>query len=80
MLKSYDRFSEADRRAIRKWQIGVAAFYMAAFLGFLGFVVVNHEVRAWTALATQADMTGSKATPASDPTRMTSFNLNTQYP
>ena len=80
MLRSYDRFSEADRRVIRKWQIRVAAFYMAAFFGLLVLVVVNQEVRAWTAHATQADMTGSNARPAGDPARMTSFGLSAQYP
>ena len=80
MLRSYDKFSEADRRVIRKWQIRVTAFYMVVFLGFLALVVINQEVRAWTAHATQADMTGSKARPASDPARMSSFGLNAQYP
>jgi hypothetical protein len=80
MLRSYNKFSEADRRVIRKWQIRVTAFYMAILLGFLALVVINQEVRAWIAHATQADMAGSIARPASDPARMTSFGLNAQYP
>ena len=80
MWRFYDKFSEADRRAIRKWQAGIAAFYVAVFFGFLALVVVNHEIGAWATSATQADMTGSKARPASNPARMTSFEINTLYP
>jgi len=80
MRRSYDKFSEAERRTIRDWQIGVLAGYTAVFFGFLVLVAVHQEVGAWAAHAAQADMTSLKAAPASDPTRITSFKINTPYP
>jgi len=54
MLRSYDKFSEADRRLIREWQIGVTAFYGAALLVLLAIVIVNHSIDGWVTNAAQA--------------------------
>jgi hypothetical protein len=80
MLKTYDKISEAERRAIKNWQISIAACYLAGFLGLVALVVVNFEITGWAAGAMQADMTGAKAEPVSTPTRITSFDINAPYP
>jgi hypothetical protein len=70
LLRSYDKFSEAERRLIMKWQLRFAAFYSAAFLVLVVFVITNHEISRWVAGATQAEMGSSIVDPTVDPTRV----------
>lgn len=70
MLRSYDKFSEAERRLIMKWQLRFAAFYGAAFLVLVVFVITNHEISRWAAGATQAEMGSSIVDPTVDPARV----------
>jgi hypothetical protein len=44
MLRPYDKFTEAERRTIMRWHLGVAAFYGAIFLVLLLLAVTNHEL------------------------------------
>jgi hypothetical protein len=63
LLRSYDKFSEAERRSIMKWQLRFIAFYGAAFLVLLALVLTNHEIGRWAASATQAEMKSSIVAP-----------------
>jgi hypothetical protein len=62
MHKFYERFSEQDRREIRKWQLRVTASYLVCFVVLLSFVLANHKVGDWTSHTTQAELTNSTAT------------------
>ena len=70
MQRSYDKFSEAERRMIVKWQLGVTAFYGAALLVLLALVITNREIGLWTASTTQAEIGSSIIGPTVNPTRV----------
>jgi hypothetical protein len=70
LLRSYDKFSEAERREIVKWQLRFAAFYGVAFLVLLAFVITNHEISRWAAGATQAEMGSSIVDPIVNPAQI----------
>jgi hypothetical protein len=63
MYRSYDHFSETDRRTIRKWQLRVIVSYLAGFVMLLAVVIASHQVADWTGRATQAEIASSHSTP-----------------
>jgi hypothetical protein len=70
LLRSYDKFSEAERRMIMKWQLRLTVFYGAAFLVLIAFVITNHEIGHWAASATQAEIKSSIAGPTINPAQI----------
>ena len=53
-MRSYDRFSEADRRAIRRWYAIIGVAYSAAILLCIGIEAVKHVGPQWGTTAVQA--------------------------
>jgi len=71
MLGPYVKFSEAEQRFIKKWQLVMVACYGSFFLALVASAIVNQAVSNWAAHATQAEMTAPHANPATDQTQMT---------
>ena len=53
-MRSYDRFSETDRRAIRRWYLVVGLVYGAAMLLCVGAETVKRSSPQWGAITAQA--------------------------
>jgi hypothetical protein len=70
LLRSYDKFSKAERRLIIKWQLRFATFYGAVFLLLLALVITNREISRWAASAAQAEMKSSIVGPTINPAQI----------
>ena len=57
MFRSYDKFNERDRRAIRNWYTGIFVSYGAALL-LIALIVARHAVDGRATNAARSDQAG----------------------